>query len=109
MSEGISLKELHKKFPYLDEMEKRADEYDEMTEKEKNHVDNTDGYDFLPFTQYWEEVFLSLGNEYKASPDCANGNCVIDEAFPSEDYVCWECRLNTLQWDHSKWGFKYYE
>ena len=109
MSEGTSLIKLHKKFPYLDEMEKRADEYDAMTEEEKGHVDSTDGYDFLPFTQYWEEVFYCLGNEYKANPDCANGNCVVDEGGPSVDYVCWECILNTLQWDHNKWEFKYYE
>ena len=97
MSEGTSLIELHKKFPYLDEMEKRADEYDAMTEKEKGHIDSTDGFDFLPFTQYWEEVFY------------CHGNCVVDEGGPSGDYVCWECRLNTLQWDHNKWEFKYYE
>ena len=33
MSEGTSLVELHKKFPYLDEMEKYAEEYDAMTEE----------------------------------------------------------------------------
>ena len=65
MSEGTSLVELHKKFPYLDEMEKYAEEYDAMTEEEKNHADSTDDYDFLPCTQYWEEVFYCLGNKWE--------------------------------------------
>ena len=104
MSEGTSLIELHKKFPYLDGMEKRADEYDAMTEEEKGHVDSTDGYDFLPFTQYWEEVFYCLGNDYKPRKDCH-----MCDSYEKDPYVCFEHRWMTLTFDHNKWEFKYYE
>jgi len=102
----ITLKELHTKFPHLDELEETARRYSEYTFER----------------QYWLEVYYCLGNKYtsfKPTKDCSQCELYLSEEeikSLKEDehgrvevgdcYVCLECELDQLDC-HEEWEFKY--
>lgn len=94
-----TLKELHKKYPFLDELEETMDKYYSSSGEEQHTMDACDDSEHTFGNQYRIEVFWCLDNEFKPSKDCGCCDTV-------EDYVCFQCELNQLD-DYDRWDYQY--
>tara|TARA_R100000773_G_C4119329_1_gene55579 strand:- start:62 stop:376 length:315 start_codon:yes stop_codon:yes gene_type:complete len=92
----ITLNELHKSYPYLDEMKAYYQEYERADKKQQNKMDN-DGCEYLPHTAYLVEIFNLLGNKLKPKNNCSS--CDI-----FNDYICFDCEINQI--NDSNWEIK---
>ena len=118
----ITLKELHTKFPHLDELEETALRYEAASPEEQNIMDANDNSEYTFERQYWLEFYYWLGTKYpsfKPTKDCSQCELYLSEEeikSLKEDehgrvevgdcYVCLECELDQLDC-HEEWEFKY--
>ena len=97
----ITLEELHKNNPYLDDMKAYYLKYEKADEKQRNKM-NDDGCEYLPWTAYLVEIFYLLGNKLKPQKDC--GGCDI-----YNDYICFECEMEQIKCSKWKKKLRWYE
>ena len=119
----VTLKELHFKFPHLDELQETIERYEDASLEERNSMEANDDSEYTFERQYWLEVYYCLGNKYKSFKP--SNHCSTCELYLSEEeetkgleededgrvavedyYLCLECELTQLDW-HGGWEFKY--
>ena len=93
MSKMITLEELHKNNPYLDDMKAYYLEYEKADYKKRNIMD-CNRSEYLPWTTYLVEIFYLLGNKIKPQKDCSS--CDV-----YNDYICFDCEMEQIKC--SKW------
>jgi hypothetical protein len=91
-----TLKELHQKYPHLDDMKTYYQDYEKADLQQKNIMD-CDGSEYLPWTAYLVEIFFLLGNKLKPQKDCSS--CDIHN-----DYICFDCEMDQVK--YSDWKNK---
>jgi len=118
-----TLKELHLKFPHLDELQETMERYESASSEEQSSMDANDHSEYTFGRQYWFEVYYCLGNKYESfKPRKNDCNCelYLSEEEETKDlkedengrvdvedyYLCLECELDQLD-DHDEWEFKY--